>query len=428
MNSPKILQYKIIGNYRHYNLCRFCFSNKLTSVINLGYMPLAGGFLKSINVLERYYPLEISFCKNCYLLQSVNVIDKDVLFKDYFYFSSVSKTLTDHFKDLAGELTIRLKTKQKPFVVEVGCNDGTLIKALTSKNIRVVGVDPADNIVQPLIKKKLPIINNYFSEKVAQQIVKNYGKADVLCGFNVFAHIEDMHDVMRGIKTLLKNDGIFVFEVHYLGNLLREIQYDMIYHEHQYYYSLLTLQKFFTRYDMEIFDAQPTPIHAGSMRYYVQMKNQGKNQINSRVSALMIQEKEQLFDKVTPYVKFSKKVAQSKKELLELLSELKRKRKKIVGYGASGRGTIIMNYCGLDETFLDYVIDDSPFKQHAFTPGTHLEIKNASVLQATDRPDFILLFAWSFFNEIKKRNKDYLNLGGKFLVPLPKLKIITDNE
>jgi methylation protein EvaC len=418
-------EFKLTGEYRQYTSCRFCLSDQLIPVIDLGYVPLAGGFLKSKNTKEHFFPLKISFCKNCYLLQSVNVIDKDILFKDYFYHTSVSKTLTDHFKDIALEIASLVKTKKDPFVVEVGCNDGTLIKTLLGKNIRALGVDPASNIVQPLIKKKLPILNDYFTEKVAKKITKNFGKVDVICGFNVFAHIEDMHDVLRGVKTLLKDDGIFIFEVHYLGNLLQEIQYDMIYHEHQYYYSLLTLQKFFNNYDMEIFDVDLISIHAGSMRVSVQRKTHGKNSITNRLKNQIKTEKKLLFDKPDPYYAFSKKVAQSKKELLQLLKKLKKQGKKIAGYGASGRGTIIMNYCGLDESYLDYVIDDAPAKQHTYTPGTHLEIKSATVLSGKDKPDYVLLFAWSFWNEIKNRNNKYLQNDGKFIVPLPKVKIIT---
>jgi methylation protein EvaC len=419
--SPK---FQFAGEYTHYTSCRFCFSDRLIPILNLGYVPLAGGFLKSKNTKEHFFPLEISFCKNCFLLQSINVIDKDVLFKDYFYHSSISKTLTDHFKDVALEIASLVKDKQNPFVVEVGCNDGTFIKALLEKKIRALGVDPADNIVQPLIKKNVPILNAYFTEKVAKQIVKKHGKADVICGFNVFAHIEDMHDVLKGINILLNDDGSFIFEVHYLGNLLQETQYDMIYHEHQYYYSLLTLQKFFSGYGMELYDVESISIHAGSIRMYVQRKIQGKNPITKRLKNQLETEKKLLFDKPTPYLKFSRKVTQSKKELLQLLNKLKKDGKKIAGYGASGRGTIIMNYCGLDENYLDYVIDDAPFKQHTFTPGIHHEIKSASVLTRSDKPDYVLLFAWAFWTEIKNRNNKYLQNGGKFIVPLPEVKII----
>lgn len=417
--------YESIGEYKHYIFCRFCFSKNLTPILNLGYVPLAGGFLKTPNTPEFYFPLDISFCNNCYLLQSVNVIDKDLLFKNYFYHTSVSKTLVDHFNEISDEISTRLSKTKNPLVVEIGCNDGSLITSLTNKKIHAIGVDPAENIVKPLIKKKFPIINKYFTENVAEDMVKQYGKADIICGFNVFAHIEDMHDVMKGVKKLLKNNGIFMFEVHYLGNLIEEVQYDMIYHEHQYYYSLLTLQNFFERFGMEVFDVQPVSIHAGSMRYYVKLKTNTLFPVTKKVKDLAKKEKNALFTKPETFIAFSKKVEKSKKDLLTLLIKLKKEAKTIVGYGASGRGTIISNYCGLDEKYLDYVIDDSPAKQHAFTPGTHREIKDASFLQGKNRPDYVLLFAWAFLHEIKERNPDYLKSGGKFIIPLPSVKIVS---
>jgi len=418
--------YKQIGEFRHYETCRFCFSKKITTIINLGYVPLAGGFLTSQKSFtdERFYPLEVGFCENCYLLQSTNVIDKDILFKDYFYHSSTIKTLTRHFTDVAQEIKHAVQKNSQPFVLEIGCNDGTLIRELTKRNVTTLGIDPATNIVEPLIKKGLPIINNYFTETLAKQISKQYGKADVICSFNVLAHIEDMHDVVKGIKVFLKNDGMVLFETHYLGNLLNEIQYDMIYHEHQYYYSLTTLQKFFDMYDMEIFDVKPIPIHAGSMRYYVKHKKSTQYFISQNTKRLVAKEKKQQLHILKTYTSFDKKISQTKHDLITLLDSLKQQNKTIAGYGASGRGTIIMNYCHLDANYLDYVIDDAPAKQDAFTPGNHLQIRSSQILATKNRPDYVVLFAWSFFEEIKKKNKKYLETGGKFILPLPKVTVI----
>lgn len=416
--------YYSIGEYRHYTICRFCFSDKLRPAINLGHVPLAGGFIKSKKLFdkERYYPLEISFCENCYLLQSVNVIDKNTLFKDYFYHSSAIKTLKNHFSELTQELISQTKDLTKPFIVEIGCNDGALLKQLTTTKVSVLGVDPATNIVAPLIKKGLPIVNDFFSEKSAKKVKQQFGKADVICSFNALAHIEDMHDILKGIKTLLKKDGMLIFETHYLGNLLQEMQYDMIYHEHQYYYSLMTLQKFFAQYDMEVFDIKPVKIHAGSMRYYVQNKNE--RPISKNVIDLVKKEKKSKFDKLKTYLSYNKKVAKTKRDLLTLLDSLKKEKKTIVGYGASGRGTILMNYCGLTEKYLDYDIDDAPAKQGKFTPGNHLLIKSSDILTSKVRPDYVLLFAWSFWDEIREKNQKYVKKSGKFIIPLPKVKII----
>ena len=424
MKLPQL--YKTIGEYRRYNNCRFCFSSNLVPVLNLGNVPLAGGFLKTTKniAFEKLYPLEISFCKNCYLLQSINVINADTLFKDYFYHSSAIKTLTEHFIDLSREIK-SLSNSRIPFIVEIGCNDGILLKQLINVGIRALGIDPASNIVFQLIKRGLPIINDYFSKTLAEEICNKNGPADVIVSSNTLAHIENMHDIARGIKILLSQNGILIFEVHYLGNILQEMQYDMIYHEHQYYYSLLTLQKFFAKYEMEIFDVKPLSIHAGSMRYYVQNKNFGTNSISSNVTNLHKRERLLKYDLVETYTTYREKIAKTKNDLLKLLKNLKARNKTIVGYGASGRGTILMNYCGLDNKYLDYIIDDAPAKQGAYTPGTHLKIVSSDILNTKHRPDYVLLLAWSFLEEIKKRQKVYLKNFGKFIVPLPKIKVIS---
>ncbi|MEK7533756.1 MAG: class I SAM-dependent methyltransferase [Patescibacteria group bacterium] len=419
---------KNIGEYRYYDYCRFCFSNQVEPVINLGLMPLAGEFLKNLSKKtlenEKFYPLELIFCKKCYLLQANAVINKDLIFKDYFYHSSAIKTLVDYFDENVKYIKKLYPNASKTFIVEIGCNDGSFIKSLIKNGYKALGVDPATNIVKPLIEKGLPIINAYFTQKLAKEINGKYGKVDAIYSFNTFAHIQDMHDIVRGIKLLLKKDGILAFQVHYLANLARKTQYDMIYHEHQYYYSLLTLQKFFEMHKMEIFDIKFAKLHGGSIMYYLQNKRTGKNAVSEKINKLIRKEKEQCLHKAETFAKLAKKITKQKNGLLKILNNLKQKKMKIVGYGASGRATIIMNYCGIDKKYLDYIVDDSPAKQYAFTPGTHLKIYPSLKKLHKSKPNYILLFAWSFINEIKKRN---INLKNKlkFIIPLPKVKIIS---
>lgn len=420
-----IKAYRTIGEYRNYDNCRFC-QHQIIPVINLGYVPLAGGFIKKINNIanEKFYPLELFFCPQCYLLQTNNVINKEILFKNYYYHSSAIKTLVKHFKSNVDYLTKLLPDSNKRFIVEIGCNDGELISILSKKGFRALGVDPASNIVKPLIKKGLPIINDYFSEPLAGKIVKRHGKADEIVSFHTLAHIEDMHDVIRGIKILLKEDGFLAFEVHYLGNLINELQYDMIYHEHQFYYSIHAIINLFKMHEMAIFDVQRTPVRSGSITYFVQNTKTGKRNISKSVKKLLLLEKNMGLDKAETFLKFAKEIMKTKKDLLRLLASIKKNNKRIAGYGASGRGTIIMNYCGIGNNFLDYVIDDAPSKQGAYTPGNHLRIVPSSILNTSKKPDYVVLFAWPFWKEIKKRNKIYIKNGGKFIVPLPQVKII----
>lgn len=419
--------YKTIGEYRNYDKCRFCQQNILP-VINLGYVPLAGGFIKKTKnistVNKKFYPLELFFCSQCYLLQTNNVVDKEILFKDYYYHSSAIKTLIKHFESNVNSLIKLFPDTKKRFIVEIGCNDGKFISALSKKGFRSLGIDPASNIVNPLIKKGLPIINDYFSESLATKISKLHGKADAIVSFHTLAHIEDMHDVIRGIKILLKKDGFLAFEVHYLGNLINELQYDMIYHEHQFYYSTQAVINLFKMHGMEIFDAQTTPIRSGSIMYFVQKSKNGKRKISKNVKKIILMEKNMGLYEIATFLKFNEKIKNSKKDLVELLHSIKKDRKTIAGYGASGRGTIIMNYCGIGKNFLDYIIDDAPVKQGAYTPGTHLLIKSSAILKGKNKPDYLLVFAWPFFDEILKKNIKYSKGGGKFIIPIPQLKII----
>lgn len=416
---------KKIGAYTHYENCRACFSSELTVFLNLGYMPLAGGFLKSKKEFEEehFYPLEICFCENCFLVQTNAVIDKALLFENYFYFSSAIQTLVHHFQTVAIEISQRIKKHKNPFVVEIGCNDGSLLSVLQTKKINAIGIDPAKNIVSSLIAKGAPIINNYFTKELAIMIKKKYGKADIIFSSNTLAHIEDLHDVFDGIKILLKLDGLLIFEVHYIGNLINQVQYDMIYHEHQYYYSLLSLKNLLLKHNLEIFDMIPIPIHAGSMRYYVKHVGNTKEEISPRVYEFTKNELQQGFQKIQTFLTYGKKIEKTKRDLRKLLIKLKKKHKKIAGYGASGRSTIIMNYCHLDKSFLDFIIDDAPAKQDAYTPGNHIQITSRKVLLNNKiKPEYIVVFAWSFLEEIRIKNKDYLAKGGKFIVPLPKVK------
>ena len=413
--------YKTVGEYKFFDSCRFCGSLNIKIVVDLGLLPLAGGFIKpkeNKRVTEKFYPLKLVFCEDCFLLQVNSSISPDTLFKNYFYFSSSMKTLVQHFENIASDLPKILPNPNDKFVVEIGANDGAFIKALQKIGYKALGIDPAANVVKSAIKNGIPILNDYFTQKLAGKIVKKYGRADSIYSFHSMAHIENMHDVIHGIKTLLKKDGFLAIEVHYLGDLIREIQYDMIYHEHQFYYSLLSLKNFFQQYEMEIFDVKHFNVRGGSIMYFVQNKGGGKR-VTKSVKDLLKQEKMRKLDKADSYIRFSKKISLRKKQLILLLNKLKKDNKKVVGYGASGRGTIIANYSDLTN-YLDYIVDDAKAKQGSLLPGTHHEIFPSNKM-IQDNVDFAVLFAWPFLKEVKARNK---NFRGKFIIPLPNVKIV----
>jgi methylation protein EvaC len=407
--------------------CSLCNSSAMTEIMDFGKVALAGGFLRSNQFTEEsYYPLRLFFCHDCYAVQVIDKVSADVLFKDYFYFSSSIQTLRDHFIDYAQEVTTRFLKPESATVIEFGCNDGVLLGPLADQNIKtVIGVDPATNIVSTINDPRITIINDFFTENVAQEIVSKHGHADMVVANNVYAHIPDIQGITHAVRDVLSDDGVFIFEVHYLGNVINELQYDMIYHEHLYYYSLLSAMKHFERYGMMVFDVKTVPIHAGSMRFYV-CKKGSKHGCVVSPAVLRLQNEELAtgFNRPETFARFATDIAERKTVLMALLNKLKKEGRSIAGYGASGRANTMIQYCGINHSHLDYMIDDAPAKTGVFTPGSHFEIHPSSILDQPNPPDYLLIFAWSFFDEIAKRSRTYLDGGGRMIVPLPEVKIL----
>jgi SAM-dependent methyltransferase len=407
--------------------CAFCNSKAMVEIMNFGDVALAGGFLRKDQFVgESYYPLHLHYCSDCFAVQVVDKVSAEVLFKDYFYFSSSIRTLRDHFTDYAVEVTSRFLTPEIATVIEFGCNDGVLLRPLADQKIRtVIGVDPATNIVNTIDDPRITIINDFFNERVAEEIIATHGKADMVVANNVYAHIPDIQGITRAISNVLSDEGVFVFEVHYLGKVINEFQYDMVYHEHLYYYSLISAMKHFEQYGMMVFDVKPVSIHAGSMRFYVCKKGSKRGSfVSPEVTRLQNEELAKGFHLPETFVRFAADVAERKATLMALLNQLKSKGHTIAGYGASGRANTMIQYCGIDHNHLDYMIDDAPAKSGYYTPGSHFKIYPSSILEQPKPPDYLLIFAWSFFDEIAKRNQKYLDNGGRMIVPLPEVKVV----
>jgi methylation protein EvaC len=407
-------------------VCSFCDSKRLELVMDFGEVGLAGAFLKPEQfATERTFPMRLRFCRDCHAVQVTDKIPADLLFQNYFYFSSSIGTLREHFTGYAAEITRRFLDPSKATVLEFGCNDGVLLRPLADQGIRtVIGVDPASNVVATIDDSRVKVINGYFTEDVARLVVAEYGHVDLIMANNVYAHIPDIQGTTRAVSEALHPDGVFAFEVHYLGKVIDELQYDMIYHEHLYYYSLLSVINHLCRYDMMVFDVKPISIHAGSMRFYACKKgSKHAGSVSPAVKALEAEERARGFDRYETFLEFSKTVAAHRTKLVGLLSELRRQGHRIAGYGASGRANTMIQYCGIDHDHLDYMIDDAPAKAGFFTPKSHFEIFPSSVLDRDDRPDYLLVFAWSFFEEIRNKNTRYLAKGGRMILPLPKVSI-----
>ena len=409
------------------NCCNLCQSIKIIKIIDFGKVGLAGAFIKKREIkLEKKYRMRLYFCSSCFTLQIIDKIKPKILFKDYFYFSSAIETLRKHFYKLAQEVKTMIKKKDSPNILEFGCNDGILLKPLISKKIKnLIGVDPATNIIKKIKDKKIKVINNFFNFKLSKSIRNDYGKMDVILANNVFAHISNLNNVTKGVKYLLDENGSFIFEVHYLHKMIDELQYDMVYHEHLFYHSLLSLSNHFKRHRLIIYDVKPIKIHAGSMRYYVCHKNSKLAKIkNKNVLKLFNNERKNKYHKYKTYNDFAFKIDKTKVDLINLLSQLKKNKNIVYGYGASGRANTILQYCALSNTEIPLIIDDSKAKHGFYTPGSHIKICSAEILLSKKKPDYVLLFAWSFLKEVVNRNKEYFINGGKVILPLPKVKIL----
>ena len=403
--------------------CRICSSRDLVKFLDFGQMPLAGGFIKTDEIsAEKLYPLTVVFCRHCKEVQILETIPADVLFKDYRFVASTTLTLSRHFAAYAKEMTERFLNKDS-LVVEFGSNDGVLLKPFNDLGVKAVGVEPAINIAKLATAKGCMVINDFFNTKTAALIKQKHGSADMVCANNVFAHIDDMHEPMRGIRELLKPDGIFVFEVHYLTSLIESYQFDMIYHEHMMHHSLTALTYLMGLYDMEVFDARRVSTHAGSIRVYAQKKNTPKHKVSQDVQKLLKEERAAGLDKEETFIKFGKSVYKKRDDLIGLISKLRSKGKKIVGYGASGRASVHLNFCKFGTTVIPYVTDASHERQGRVIPGMHNPIVPPDRIRE-DNPDYALLFAYNYFEEVMGKEQDFIRRGGRFIVPLPEPKII----
>jgi len=408
--------------------CAFCDSADVVELIDFGLVALAGAFLKPSGFSEeKKYPLRLIFCKGCYAVQVADHVPPSELFhSNYFYFSSSIGTLRAHFQSYAEILVERFLSHPESSVLEFGCNDGILLKPLADKGVKtLIGVDPSKNVVASIDEPRITTVNEFFTETVADDIVSRFGKMDMVLASNVYAHISDIQGTTRAIKSVLKDDGVFAFEVHYLGKVFEDLQYDMIYHEHLYYYSMLSAMKHFDRYGMMIFDIKLIPIHGGSVRFYVCNKgSKFSHLVSDAAKQLEAEELAKGFDRFETFLLFSKRVVAHRDELVSLLNKLRSSGATIAGYGASGRANTIIQWCGLTSNQLSFMIDDAPAKLGYFTPGSHIEIFSSSVLREKDAPTHLLIFAWAFFEEIWRRNEFYVAAGGKMIVPLPTLRLV----
>ena len=371
--------------------CRICKSFRLKKVFSLGKQQLANKLLDKPKQKANDYPLDLYSCQHCTLLQLGKVVPKEEMYEEYFYIPSVSKTGLKHFKDLAKRLTRELKLKSGDLVVDIGGNDGSLLKQF--RRMKVVNVDPAKNIK---IDPQIPTVRDYFTKDVAEVIVRTKGKAKLVTGTNVFAHIDNLQEFLKNLDILLDDDGVFFAQFPDVRNLLSQNQFDTIYHEHLSYFTYEPLHHLFTNTPFELWQITSDNMHGGSMQIWVRRRPK------------LLEE-------------FRKNVEEIKEELLEVLLG-KNIFHSVVGFGAAAKGTVLLNYCDLDSTVIDYIVDNTPYKQGKFVPGVNIPIYPESKLLEEKPGTIVLILAWNFKEEIMEKLK---NRGYTFIVPIPKVQIFT---
>ena len=402
--------------------CHICQSKKLHRFLSLGPIPLANSFLQpnQLGVTEPYYPLDVCFCSNCGLVQLAQVITPEILFKDYAYLTGTSEPMKAHFAKLAESIIERFSLTEGNLVLDIGSNDGTLLENFQRYGMRVLGIEPATNVAKLALLRGVETLDDFFDEGLARRICLDRGQPRVILGTNVLAHVADLEGFLRGVNHLLANDGVFVIEVPYLVDMLSKVEFDTIYHEHLRYFAVRPLVTLFSKFGMGIVDAERVNVHGGSLRVYVQKFIRS---LPSSGTELLSLETETKVDSLETYQKFAEDVSRIKEELLSLLKALKNRGAKITGYGAPAKGNILLNYCKIGTDILDYITDTTPFKQGCYTPGMHIPIFPESHFHEF-LPDYALLLAWNYADEILQKEHEYRQAGGKFIVPIPRLQIV----
>jgi methylation protein EvaC len=386
-------------------------------------MPIANGFLTPEEFESEYFfELKVGFCPKCQMVQLLEQPAREKMFhENYAFFSSTSKRQVQHFKDFA-ELVIKNHLNgNNPFVVEIGSNDGIMLQNFAERKIRHLGVEPSANVAQVAIEKGITTISKFFDEELAEEIVGEQGQADAVLAANVMCHIPYLHSVAAGVKILLKDSGILMFEDPYLGDIVEKTSYDQIYDEHAFYFSVASISYLFEQHKMEVVDVIPQNVHGGSMRYVIAHK--GAKGVSDAVKRQRRKEERLGLHKPETFDKLRKNIETSRDSLMKVLTGLKQQHKRVVGYAATSKSTTVTNYCGIMPELVEFISDTTPIKQGKYSPGTHIPVKPYQEF-CSNYPDYALLFGWNHAEEIMANEQKFMASGGKWIVYVPEVKVI----
>lgn len=403
--------------------CIVCASAQLEPFLDLGETALANKFLKEAELrqAEPRYPLVVGFCHECGHVQLTEHVPPSAMFEDYLYVSSASDTLRDHLFDLSDVIVERFRPRGNDLVMDIGCNDGTLLKGFRRHGMRTLGVDPAKNLAELYEDPEIERYTGFFESRTALEIRDRFGEVTVATATNTFPHIPGLRDFVKGLETVLAPGGVFVIEAHYLVDMLDQVAFDTIYHEHVSYWALGPMTRLFEDYGMRVVDVERLPLHHGQLRAFVQRK--GEEVIHNRVAAMLEMEKEIGIDRFETYEDFSRKTQKIKHDLTQAIIGLRAEGSRIVGYGAPAKGNTLLGFLELGPDKIEYIVDRSPLKQGLYTPQSHIPVVSPERL-LEDQPEYAMLLAWNFADEVLVQQAEYRRRGGRFIIPLPEVRVV----
>ncbi len=405
--------------------CRFCSTKLEDTVVDLGMSPLCESFLQAdqLDAMEPFYPLHVWVCRKCFLVQLAEYVRPEEIFTEYAYFSSFSAAWLKHAQEYVAMISERLTLGAQSLVVELASNDGYLLQYFVQRGIPCLGIEPAANVAAAARERGVPTEVAFFHEETAKQMRASGTAADLVLGNNVLAQVPDINTFVAGLPIILKPQGTVTFEFPHLMRLFDENQFDTIYHEHFSYFSLITIEAIFAHHGLTVFDVEELWTHGGSLRIYARHQADASRPVSERLLALRKRELDAGYDRIETYARFELRVRETKRKLLELLIAAKRDGKRIVGYGAPGKGNTLLNYCGIRTDFIDFTVDRNPYKHGRFLPGTHIPIFAPEKLDEA-KPDYIFILPWNLKNEIMTQLAHARSWGAKFIVPIPEATLL----